>query len=308
MKDLPLLALMLLAGAQTPAAGSTSPSAPAASLQYRVVYYPIDLVSIDGRAVDGRQGKIGSPIHHRYEIEPGTHRLQFAVHSDPVPFDARSLHLDTIEFTAEAGKEYRVDFESAKYKETEGERTTLYYNFLSPVVLEKRSGEGFRAKVIGIPVAVAYATPVEPQVDPSRGMLLYEDRTLPDDATADIYCPRSRKSLAKNVFVERISGGSGETWVEFRRGEQPQRFRLLPGDYQVDVTLETGGWSIANVEAGVRTLSVKAEPGRTYRVHVNLDVGDTTFSHDAVGNNQMSTAFRWEAAFEDVTGMALDDE
>jgi len=308
MKYFTIVVLMLLAGVQALAAGTASPSAGAASLEYRVVWQPIDLVSIDGRAVDGRQGKIGSPIRHRYEIGPGTHRLQFAVHSDPVPFDARSLHPDTIEFTAEAGKEYRVDFEYADYKETSGERTTLYYNFLSPVVLEKRSGEGRRAKLVGIPIAVAYTTPVEPQVDPSRGMLLYEDGALRDEATADIYCPRSRKSLAKNVFVERISGGSGAAWVEFRRGEQPQHFRLLPGDYQVDVTLETGGSSIANVEAGFRTLRLEAAPGRTYRVHVNLDVGDTTFSHDVVGTTQMSTAFRWEAAFEDVTGKALDDE
>jgi len=292
---MPVLALP--ATAQDAAAAEPAPGPPAV-LEYRTESWgsTIRFVEIDGQRHDAMRPSngMGRMVRKKFELAPGRHKVGFVV--EP----SLALHPQWVEFEAEPGKNYRIELELATHKENDGQTTTLYYNHYVPVVLEARGKKFVR-------LAAGAAAPFKAQRDPAGHLLLYEDSSLPIEKTARLYCARRGLIKGAVVFFARIEGDAGATRVEYRRSSDPWKLRLLPGNYRFHVTLEGGAWQIAQVQSGIKELTLQAEAGHIYRINLITEGADTQFSKDAIGNTQMRTSFNWYPSIEDVTGKNIED-
>jgi hypothetical protein len=272
----------------------------------------VDLVEVDGHPVDEKRANVrGFGVRSVFKLAPGTHRVRFRGE------EGSQVHPDVVEFEAGAGKRYRLEFERFNNKETDGQVTTLYFNFVSPVVLEERDGRPVK-------VAAGASAPFKTGFDAQKNVLLYEETTLPKERTARVNCWVGGRGVL--IFIAGISGRAGETRVEYRRtwfdlsqyyhflpGSWPEvwQLRLLPGEYRFGLTM-TGQLEEAQsgvpVPGVVKSLTLNAEAGHTYRINANISSVETQFGKDVVGRTQMTTSFRWDPVFEDVTGKGLVDE
>ncbi len=293
--------LCAVAAMLCPPLAAQDPPADGAILEYMTLKggYSQVFLDIDGQRFDTkRPGKSPRPLLLEYPISAGTHviGLQTAGAEPPYP--------QTIEFEAEAGKRYRVDFEYSTHKETSGEVTTLHFNRVGLKISIPRGKKL-------VPFVSGAAAPFKAQKDLAKNLLLYEDTSLPMERTARIYCPRSGLIKTASIYFASISGDAGTTRVEYRRQPwtiDPWQLRLLPGAYKFVVTLEGGAWKVAYVVSDEKELTLQVEAGRTYRLLVKGESQGTQISTDAIGNKKMTTRFTWEPYFEDVTGKGYTDQ
>lgn len=266
--------------------------------------YPIDLVQVDARPVQLRkstEGGLGS--RNLLKLSPGKHKVLFQAEKG-FPF-----HPDVVEFDAEAGKQYRVEFEDVNFKETDGKVATFYFNFAAPVVFEVRNGTPVR----NAPAAIS---PFKALLDAEKNFLLYEDPTLLKEKTACVYIPLKGLLKVPDFSIAKISGEAGDTRIEYQEpSTRPWQMRVLPGVYRFGVTMSAGTGAISDKEQRitmarrtVTTIALKAEAGHTYRINGNIETVDTQFSRDVIGRTQMTNAMRWNPAFEDVTGKTIIDK
>lgn len=276
-------------------------------LEYRVTATSlsgVDLVEIDGRNVDAKRTMLAE---HRFKLAPGTHRVRFR------GLAGFSVHPEVVEFEAGPGKRYVPGFERVNHKETDGSVTTLYFNFVSPMILDERA----------VKVAAAASAPFKTGHDARKNVLLYEESTLPNERTALIYCPPGDLLKAPGVFIHRISGRAGETRVEYERTwfdlsqyyhllpgswSDPRQLRVLPGEYRFELTM-TGHEDAQSVPVpgAVKSLTLNAEAGHTYRINANIET-KTLFANEGTGRTRMTIIHRWNPVFEDVTEKGLVDE
>jgi hypothetical protein len=260
----------------------------------------IELVEVDGRRVDTGYKK--EFRNNQFKLVPGAHRVRFQGE------DGWSVRPEVVEFEAKPGRRYKTGFERVNFRSTDGAATTLYFNFVSPVVFEERDGKPVK-------VAAGASAPFKTGLDAEKNFLLYEDSTLSKEQTARLYI----SGRGGRVFIMRISGQAGETRVEFQRSKfdlsqyygalpgswpEPWQLRLLPGEYRFDLTVLTViDEARGPVTGAVKALTLNAEAGHTYRLNGNLKNSITT-SSTAV------TLFleSWNPVFEDVTGKGFVDQ
>ncbi len=271
----------------------------------------VDLVEIDGRAVDAKRTRFAD---YQFKLTPGTHRIR--VRGE----EGWPVHPEVVEFEAGAGRRYRPGFERVNHKETDGKVTTLYFNFVSPVILEDRDGNPVK-------VAAAASAPFKTEVDARKNALLYEDTTLPPERTARVYC--QREGLA--VYIAGISGRAGETRVEYQRswfdlsqyyhrlpGSWPdlRQLRLLPGEYRFELTgldeLEEERLR-PPADFRVASLTFKAQAGHTYRINAKR-IEETSALAPPRGDSVVAfmqfqgARVRSQFELEDVTGTGFANE
>jgi hypothetical protein len=269
----------------------------------------VDLVEVDGHPVDEKRANVrGFGVRSVFKLAPGTHRVRFRGE------EGSQVHPDVVEFEAGAGKRYRLEFERFNNKETDGQVTTLYFNFVSPVVLEERDGRPVK-------VAAGASAPFKTGFDAQKNVLLYEETTLPKERTARVYC-----CGVGWAFIARISGRAGETRVEYRRtwfdlsqyyhflpGSWPElwQLRLLAGEYRFGLTMtsqideERSRLGVqGGLVSGLVSLSLNAEAGHTYRINANA----TSERLSAYNESIQRDLVRWNPVFEDVTGKGFVDE
>ncbi len=219
-------------------------------------------LDIDGQRFDTkRPGKSLRPLILEYPISAGTHVIGLQTEGKEPPYP------QTIEFKAEAGKRYRVDFECSTHKETSGGVTTLHFN---RVGLKISIPQGKKL----IPFLSGAAAPFKAQKDLAKNLLLYEDTSLPMQRTARIYCPRKGLPKTASVYFVRISGDAGTTRMEYRRRPwtiDPWQLRLLPGTYKFVVTLEGGAWKVATVGVLETTLPRRVLPSLVLKIRKSVD-------------------------------------
>jgi len=293
--------LYAVASLLVPPLAAQDPPADGAILEYQTMKggFVQVYLDIDGQRFDTkRPGKSPRPLILEYPISAGTHVIGLLTEGKEPPYP------QTIEFKAEAGKRYRVDFECTTHKETIDGVTTLHFN---RVGLKISTPQGKKL----IPFVSGAAAPFKPQKDLAKNLLLYEDTSLLMEQTARLYCPRKGLIKTASVYFVSISGDAGTTRVEYRRRPwtiDPWQLRLLPGTYKFVVTLEGGAWKVAHVVSDEKEIPLQVEAGRTYRLLVKGESQGTQFSKDAGGNTVMTTSFKWEPYFEDVTGKGYTDQ
>jgi hypothetical protein len=259
----------------------------------------VELIEIDGHPVAERRANVGGGAQIVFKLAPGTHRVRFK--GD----EGFPVHPDVVEFEAGAGKRYRLEFERFNNKETDGQVTTLYFNFVTPVVFGMREGKPYK-------VAAGAKAPFDTGFDAQKNVLLYEETVLPQERTARVYCPRQ----LWDIYIVKISGRAGETCVEYQRSwfdlsqyyhalpgswPDPRKLRLLPGKYVFVLTLDpqshVPGAATARAAAALSQkglLTLNAEAGHTYQI--------ITKAKGGVGGTLV------EMAFEDVTGKNIIDD
>jgi hypothetical protein len=295
----PLVELDLLSG--------EAALAPPAVLEWMWVdslslFSQINLVKVDERPVDLRKTNDGGFwIRNLLKLSPGKHRVYFRGGGGQL-----ALHPDAVEFEAASGKQYRAECEMASFKETDGAASTLYFNFMTPVIFEVRNGTPVK-------IATGSPVPIKHSIDDGKNLLLYEDSRLPKERTASVYVPRRGLLKDPEFFIASVSSAAGDTRIEYRgaNGNQAE-LRLLPGEYRFAVSLR-GPLEMVQMDAamaaiGIKTITLRAEAGRTYRINGNIETVDTKYSNDAIGRPQMTNTMRWNPAFEDVTGKSGIDK
>jgi hypothetical protein len=287
-----------------------SPVGQPAILEYKLTgtsLSRVSLVEVDGRHVDTK-----SPRATRYlfKLASGRHRVRFRGE------EGFPVHPEVVEFEAEAGKRYVPGFERINHKETDGSATALYFNFVSPKIVDERA----------VKVAAAASAPFTTGLDAQKNVLLYEETTLPKEQTARVYCKPEGLLKVPGFSIARIAGRSGETRVEYERTwfdlsqyyhmlpgswSDPWQLRLLPGEYRFDLTMAgllEEAQSGVPVRGPIKSITLNAEAGHTYRINPNSENVNTRFDKDAIGRTRMTNTLRWNPVFEDVTGKRLVDE
>ncbi len=116
----------------------------------------------------------------------------------------------------------------------------------------------------------------KPVLDSEKHALLYEDAALPVDQTARLFYSEGY------LHVVKIFGRSGDTSVRFMKKlfEDRKKYRLLPGNYEIDLEASENGvisgdkmvsWELLG---GIH-LSLKAEAGRVYKINVQIDIPES---------------------------------
>jgi hypothetical protein len=267
----------------------------------------VHLVEVDESPVDTGQRE---RRQHLFKLAPGRHRVRFRGE------EGFPVHPEVVEFEAAAGKRYAPGFERVNHRETDGSATTLYFNFVSPKIVDERA----------VKVAAAASAPFTTGLDAQKNVLLYEETTLPKEQTARVYCKPEGLLKVPGFSIARIAGRSGETRVEYERTwfdlsqyyhmlpgswSDPWQLRLLPGEYRFDLTMAgllEEAQSGVPVRGPIKSITLNAEAGHTYRINPNIENVSTTFGKDVIGRTQMTNTLRWNPAFEDVTGKRLVDE
>ncbi len=287
-----------------------SPLGQPAILEYKVTASTlsrVDLVEVDGRPVDAKKT---NATRYLFKLAPGTHRVRFQGE------EGFPVHPEEVEFEAGAGKRYVPGFERVNHRETDGSVTTLYFNFVSPQILDERA----------VKVAAAASAPFTTGLDAQKNVLLYDETTLAKERTARVYCQLEGLLKVPSFFIARISGRAGETRVEYERTwfdlsqyyhllpgswSDPWQLRLLPGEYRFELTMAgllEEAQSGVPVRGAVKSLTVNAEAGHTYRINSNIETVNTQFDKDAIGRLRMTNTLRWNPVFEDVTGKGFVDQ
>ena len=140
----------------------------------------VDLAEIDGHEYETpKKSDFGYPTKPQlFNLAPGTHTVRFRSVRESI-----ASHPDMVEFDAVAGGKYRADFEVVNLEETVGQTTALYFNALSPVILEKQGRKYVK-------IVAGASAPFGAELDAHKNYLLYEHDTIPETETARVYCPR----------------------------------------------------------------------------------------------------------------------